>query len=327
MIVNSVIYSRTTGQKVCQVDIHDIAKQLKNPDHFLWLGLKEPTEELMQRVRSQLNLHELAVEDAHRAHQRTKLDEYDDSFFLTMHTAEYEINSEQHHIQFGETHVFAGINFIVSVRHGHSASYTSVRQRCEQNPRMLMRGPGYVVYALMDYVVDNYFPVVDTLIEQLDLLQKRIFANKISKKTIHTLFENKRELAKLQLGITPLLDVCNQLMLMESPIVPQKMLPYYRDVHDHILRIHDTIKVINEMLTTALDVHIALVTTSQNETVKRLASWAGLLAVPTMFASFWGMNFNNMPELDWKYGYPAALLAMATVSFLLFRSFKKNGWL
>ena len=327
MIINSVIYSRSNGHKIDNVEIGEIAEKLKNPDYFLWLGLKEPDEKLMQRVRHQLQLHELAVEDAHRANQRTKLEEYENHFFLSMQTAHCEEEKQNRLVKFGETHIFAGSNFIVSVRHGGSTSYSALRDRLEQNPKLMMRGPGYILYALIDFVVDNYFPVATSLREKLDELEKRIFTNRLNRKTIQTLFESKRELSRLQLAVAPLMDVCNELMLMESPIISKKLSPYFRDIHDHILRIQDTIKIISEMLGTALDVHIALVTVSQNETVKKLASWAGLLAVPTMFASFWGMNFQHMPELSWALGYPLALLIMGGTSVLLYRTFKKNGWL
>jgi magnesium transporter len=327
MIINCVIYSRSQGKKVCDTAINNIAAELENSDHFLWLGIKEPSEALMQEVRNQLQLHELAVEDAHRANQRSKLEEYDNHFFLSMQTAHCETVNDEQIVKSGETHVFAGINFIVSVRHGESASYTAVREHLEHNPKLLMRGTGYILYALMDYVVDNYFPVADSLREKLDELEKRIFTNRLNRKTIQTLFESKRELSRLQLSVAPLMDVCNELMLVESPIISKKLSPYFRDIRDHIRRIQDTIKIISEMLGTALDVHIALVTVSQNETVKKLASWAGLLAVPTMFASFWGMNFQHMPELHWAYGYPLALVIMVGTSVLLYKTFKRNGWL
>jgi magnesium transporter len=327
MIINSVIYDRTTGLKIKDVDVENITESLLNPDYFLWMGLKEPSVELMQSVRKQLNLHELAVEDAYRAKQRTKFEAYENSFFMTMQTAVHVHEKDQSVIKFGETHIFAGINFIVSIRHGESSTYAGVRARCEHNPRMMMRGPGYITYALLDHIVDDFFPIADDLRERLDLLEKSIFNEKFNKKTIYTLFQSKRELARLDLGISPLTDICKNLMLNETPIISKKMLPYYRDVHDHILRIHDIVNVINDLLDTSLDVHLALVNVKQNETVKKLASWAGLIAIPTMFSGFWGMNFEHMPELGFKYGYPFALSVMTVVSFLLYKSFKRNGWL
>lgn len=323
MVVNCVVYSRHNGQKIRDIPLDDISEWVRQEGMFVWVGLHEPDQSLMQKIQAEFGLHELAVEDAYRAHQRPKLEEYGDTLFIAMHTVRLDAGN----IIFGETHVFVGHNFVVTVRHGPSMTYARVRQRAEHAPKQLARGPGYVLYALMDFVVDNYFPVVDGLRDQLHAVESEIFAGTFNRQTIRHLYERKRELVKIRLAVAPLMDICNQLMHLESPVVPEAINPYFRDVYDHIMRISDAIDSINEMLSAALEVHLALVTVGQNEVVKRLASWAGILAVPTMIASFYGMNFDQMPELHWPYGYPLVLMVMAGVTVGLYRRLKKAQWL
>lgn len=323
MVVNCVVYSRHNGQKIRDIPLDDISEWIRQDGMFVWVGLHEPDQPLMQKIQAEFGLHELAVEDAYRAHQRPKLEEYGDTLFVAMHTARLESGR----ILYGETHVFVGSNFVVTVRHGASLTYALVRQRAEHSPKQLARGPGYVLYSLMDFVVDNYFPVVDGLKDQLHAVENEIFAGTFNRNTIRHLYERKRELVKVRLAVSPLMDICNQLMHLESPVVPEAISPYFRDVYDHILRISDAIDSINEMLSAALEVNLALVSVGQNEVVKRLASWAGILAVPTMIASFYGMNFEFMPELKWHWGYPFVLALMFGVSFGLYRRLRRAGWL
>lgn len=324
IVVNCVLYDRATGKRVRNLTLDEIPSVLEATDEtFVWIGLHEPDEVMMLKVQAAFDLHELAVEDAHRAHQRPKLERYGNSIFVTMHTARMEGDD----IKFGETHAFLGPRYLVTIRHGASASYATVRTRYEQNPSLVRMGPGFVLYAIIDFVVDNYFPVVEDFRNHLQTLEGAIFGGSFQRKTIRHLYELKGQLIKLQLAITPMQDVCNELTHVERDLIPTKIQPYFRDVHDHVLRINDAVDALSEMLSAALDVNLALVTVGQNEVVKRLASWAAILAVPTLIASLYGMNFEGMPELHWSYGYPAAIAAMVLVSAGLYVRLRKSRWL
>lgn len=324
MMVNCVLYDRVAGKRVRDLTLAEIPGVLADTsDTFVWVGLHEPDEALMLQVQQAFDLHELAVEDAHRAHQRPKLERYGKSIFVTMHTARMEGED----IRFGETHAFLGPRYLVTIRHGASASYASVRTRYEQNPELVRYGPGYVLYAIIDFVVDNYFPVVEDFRHHLQTLEGAIFGGTFQRKTIRHLYELKGQLIKLQLAFTPLQDVCNELTHFEQELIPHEIRPYFRDVHDHVLRINDAVDALSEMLSAALDVNLALVTVGQNEVVKRLASWAAILAVPTLIASLYGMNFQDMPELGWHYGYPVVIAGMVLVSAGLYVKLRKSKWL
>jgi magnesium transporter len=265
----------------------------------------------------------LVVEDAHRAHQRPKLEEHENALFIVMHTARL-VGEEA---KLGETHVILGPRFIISIRHGASQSYASVRERCEHNPKMMMHGPGYILHAIMDFVIDNYFPVVEAYRSHLRHLEGDIFEGAFRRHTIRRLYDLKRDLVHLRLAASPMQDICNELMHIDTELVANDMTPYFRDIYDHVVRINDAVDAITEMLSAALEVHLALITVGQNEVVKRLASWAAILAVPTMIASFYGMNFDVMPELRWPYGYPMTLGVMTLLCVLLYRRLRRAGWL
>ncbi|MFN3586925.1 MAG: magnesium/cobalt transporter CorA [Moraxellaceae bacterium] len=324
MVVNCAVYSRFSGQKLRDIPIDLISENLdESPDHFIWLGLHEPDVGLMKKVQQEFGLHDLVVEDAHRAHQRPKMDVFDDVIFIVMHTA--RLVGED--AKLGETHVMVGPRFVLTIRHGASQSYAPVRARCEQSPKMMKRGPGYVLYAVMDFVVDNYFPVVEEYRAHLERLEHAIFDGSYKRATIRRLYDLKRELVRLRLAVGPLQDICNQLTHIDNELVPDEINPYYRDVHDHVIRINDAVDALTEMLSAALEVHLALISVGQNEVVKRLASWAAILALPTMVASFYGMNFEYMPELQWKLGYPLVLSVMGIGCFILYRRLRRAGWL
>ncbi len=323
MVVNCVVYSRRSGLKLRDIPIDQISESLEEQDTFVWLGMHEPDVAVMKQVQAEFGLHDLVVEDAYRAHQRPKLELHDDVLFVVMHTARM-VGEESRQ---GETHVILGPRFVMSIRHGASQSYASVRERCELHPRMMMHGPGYVLHSIMDFVIDNYFPVVEAYRSHLRLLEGDIFEGSFRRHTIRRLYDLKRDLVQLRLSASPMQDICNELMHIDNDLVSDDMNPYFRDIYDHVIRINDAVVAINEMLSAALEVHLALITVGQNEVVKRLASWAAILAVPTMIASFYGMNFDVMPELRWHYGYPASLGVMMLLCVLLFRRLRKAGWL
>jgi magnesium transporter len=320
-LINCVAYAGD-GQRLGDIDIDDISEILKFPGQFIWIGLYEPDEELLHEVQQEFNLHDLAIEDAHAAHQRPKLEEYGDSLFVVLRTAQ-RVESE---IRFGETHIFVGPRYIVSVRHGASLTYKDVRRRCESSPHMLKHGPGFVLYAIMDFVVDNYFPLVKDLEEEMETLEEALFAADSRKDVTRRIYELKSQLLQLKRAISPLTDVCNRLVRFDLTLIQPEARLYFRDVYDHVIRINETVDTARELLIGALETNLALASVRQNEVMKKLAGWAAILAVPTMVAGIYGMNFEFMPELHSHWGYPATLAGMFTTCGVLYWNFKRLGW-
>jgi magnesium transporter len=322
-VVNCVAYAE--GRRVAAVDVSDIGRVLEEPGRFAWIGLHRPSAEMLRQVQKEFGLHDLAVEDAHHAHQRPKLEAYGDSLFVVLRTA--RMNREKRRVDFGETHFFVGKNFIVSVRHGPSLSYAGVRARCETTPQLLRKGPGFALYALMDSIVDQYFPVVDALAEDLEALEDQIFGEKSSRETTAQIYQLKRQLLEVKRAVSPLIDICNRLVRFDLELIPEDTRPYFRDVYDHVIRINEMVDNARELLTTALEANFSLISIAQNEVSKRFAGWAAIIAVPTMVAGIYGMNFKFMPELEWEYGYPFVLALTFGLAGLLYLLFKRSGWL
>lgn len=320
-IMKSAVYHN--GVNTGEVDLDQVAQALQQPGRFLWLGLREPNPELLGKIQNLFGLHELAVEDARSAHQRPKIEEYGDTLFVVLHTALLGESS----IEFGETHLFVGDHFLVSVRHGASLSHSKVRARCEALPHQLAKGPGFALYAIMDFIVDNYMPVLDGLQTRFDALEQAIFTNHPSRQTMEGLYALKRELIQMQAVITPVADICSTLIHTHETKIPKDVRVYFRDIADHITRIDRAIDGILEMLIAAMQVHLTFETVRQNEVVKRLAGWGAILAIPTMLFSWYGMNFRYMPELEWEYGYPAVVSGVVLGSLILYWRLKRAGWL
>lgn len=320
-IVNCALYA--AGRRVRDIDIDEIGTVLKQEDSFVWLGLYEPDEELMRRVQQQFGLHDLAVEDAHKAHQRPKVETFDDSLFVVLRTAQI-IDGSAH---FGETHVFVGARYVVSVRHGASQSYRPARAACEAAPHLLEKGTGFVLYALMDFVVDHYFPVAEALEDQLTALEDGIFSGRFDRASTEAIYAIKRDLVELRRAVAPIVDMCSALMGFRMALVPGPIKPYFRDVQDHALHISEAIDAMREMLSTALQVNLSLASMRQNDVTKALAGWGAILAVPTMVFGVYGMNFEHMPELHWQYGYETIVTLTGAICLLLHRRLKRAGWL
>jgi magnesium transporter len=322
-VVRSVAYA--DGRPVGEVAIDDISEILEQPGHFVWIGLHEPDAALLRRLQAEFGLHDLAVEDALRAHQRPKVERYGDSLFVVLRTARLAPTTPR--VEHGETHIFLGPRYLVSVRHGASLGYGEVRARCETTPALLRVGPAFALYALMDFIVDQYFPVVAGLEDELQALETAIFGEHFSRETTESIYELKRELLELKRAVSPLVDVCNRLMRFDVDLIPDEMRPYLRDVYDHAIRINEMVDTLRELLTTALEANLSLISVRQNEDMKRLAGWAAIIAVPTMIAGIYGMNFRFMPELDWRWGYPVIMAVMIGLCGWLYFRFKRSGWL
>jgi magnesium transporter len=322
-VVNSIAYAG--GLRLGEVAIPDISEVLKQPGRFVWIGLHEPDAEVLAEVQQEFSLHDLAIEDAARAHQRPKVERYGDSLFAVLRTA--HLDRPTGAIEFGETHLFVGSNYVVSIRHGASLPYVEVRSRCEASPDLLAKGPGFVFYALMDFIVDQYFPLVDAFEERLEELEDNIFRQTLTRETTERIYQLKRNLLEVKRAVAPLVDMCNRLVRTDSALIPDDARVYFRDVYDHAIRINEMIDTLRELLTTALEANLSLISVSQNEAMKRLAGWAAIIAAPTMIAGIYGMNFKFMPELDWILGYPVAMAVMLAVCGFLYYRFKRSGWL
>lgn len=321
MIMKCVAYEN--GISIGDVTLEAISDVLQREHTFVWLGLREANKELLLKIQEEFSLHDLAIEDACAAHQRPKLEEYGDSLFMVLNTA--HLAEEQ--VEFGETHLFLGPRFLVTVRHGASRSLGTVRERCQAMPHQLSKGPGFALYSIMDFVVDSYASVIDGLQDRFDVLESAIFQYRPSRQTMEGLYELKRELLLLESAITPVIDICNELMRFHNSIVPKDVRVYFRDVADHVKRIQQSIHSMREMLLAAMQVHLTFETVRQNDVVKKLAGWGAILAIPTMVFSWYGMNFKHMPELEWEYSYPLVIGVVAAGSALLFWRLKRARWL
>lgn len=320
-IVNCSVYR--DGRKLDELTVDAISDVLKEEGTFVWVGLLEPNAQLMRKIQEEFGLHELAVEDAQKAHQRPKLEEYGEMLFVVLHTAILAGND----IQFGETHVFVGRRFVITVRHGPSTGYAKVRERTESMPDRLASGPGYVLYSIIDFVVDHYQPCMDNLQDQFRTFEQALFEKESQSDNLQDFYDLKNELLTLQAAAVPLIDICTQLLRFHSDIIPKENRIYYRDILDHVARVTQTADRMREMINAAMQVALAQVTIRQNEVVKRLAGWGAILAVPTMVFSWYGMNFQFMPELKWKWSYPVIMVGIFVACFFLHRRLKRAGWL
>ena len=324
MIVDSAVYEdgrRRNGD----VPVHEAMEQCRQANCFTWIGLYEPTEEEFESIRSEFDLHPLAVEDAIHAHQRPKLEVYEDSVFIVLHTAQRVPATGR--LEFGETHVFLGRNYIITVRHGSLRSHVGVRQRCEATPHLLSQGAGYVLYSLMDFIVDQYLPIVRQIEDEVQNLESVVLDDPTATDATAKIYLLKRDLVSLRRAVSPLADVCNRLLRFDIPHIPADTRPYFRDVYDHIIRLNESIDAQRELLTSALEAHLSLMTVAQNEHMKRITAWAAMIAVPTMIAGVYGMNFKHMPELQWEYGYYFAVISMVVACLGLYVGFKRSRWL
>ena len=321
MLVNCVVYEN--GKKLAEIAKEDISDYVCRPECFVWVALKDADAAELAEMKEEFGLHELAVEDALHGHQRPKIEEFGDSLFAVLHTSEFV----EGNLQTGEVNIFVGPNYILSVRTQTEQSFAAVRARCEREPELLKFGSGFVFYALIDAVVDRYFPVLDALEVELEHIEARIFAGISARANIEALYGLKQKLMTLQHAVVPLLEAVGKLSGGRVPHVCAGLQEYYRDVYDHVFRITQSLNTLREMAITAISVNLSMIALQENETTKRLAAYAALVAVPTMIAGVYGMNFKHMPELDWELGYPVALGTMAVLDVYLFSRFRKAGWL
>jgi magnesium transporter len=321
MLVNCVVYQE--GKKLADIAQSEIHEYLSKPGCFVWVALRDTTDAELEEMSKQFGLHELSVEDARHGHQRPKIEEYGSEIFAVLHVV--EIKGDELHV--GEVDVFTGPNYVLSVRNRTDQGFLGVRARCEREPELLRHGSGYVLYALMDAVVDRYFPVLDAIETELEAIEERIFANTSARANIEALYYVKQKVTTMKHATAPLMDAVGKLYGGRVPMVCQGLGEYFRDVYDHLVRLNQSLDSLRDTVNTALQVNLAMITISETEVTKRLAAWGALLAVPTYIASVYGMNFENMPELKWQYGYLMALALMLGLDLYLWYRFRKSGWL
>src|SRR5476651_1472826 len=311
------------GRRVSDVAIDEAGAWSKKQGHVVWIGLFEPSEELLKRVQAQFGLHLLAIEVAGKPHQYPKLERYGDALFIVARTA--QMMDEK--IIFGETHIFVGPGYVVSVRHGASTSYATVRERAEACPTVLSRGEDYILYAILDFIVDNYMPVVEAVQREVDALEDGVLHKTLREPEVDRLYMLRRELLQLRKAVVPLVDVCQRIEHADAALIDPEMQPLFRDVSDHIRRVQEDIDSLREVLAFAFEASLMAGQAQQNAITRKLAAWAAILAVPTAIAGIYGMNFQNMPELQWKYGYYAVITAIVAICCWLYFRFKRMGWL
>jgi magnesium transporter len=321
MLVNCAAYQ--DGRKLGDISKSEISKYLSRGDCFVWVALYEPDAAELAEMQQEFELHELAVEDARHGHELPKLEEYGDSLFVVLHTVE----RSEGKLAVGEVNIFVGRNYVLSVRSRSERGFAPVRARCEREPELLRHGAGYVLYALMDAVVDRYFPVLSALEAELEDVEKRIFSEGGYREKIEMLYALKQKLVVLNHAVEPLLESTGKLLGGRVPQACAGMQEYFRDVFDHLFRISQRIDSIRDMSTTAMSVNLSLLQIHENEVTKQLASYAALIAVPTLIAGIYGMNFEHMPEIRSPLGYPMVLGVMALLDAYLFYRFRKARWL
>lgn len=321
MLVNCVVYQ--DGRKLADIQKREIKSYLQQPGCFVWVALKDADAAELAEMQDEFDLHELAVEDARHGHQRPKIDEYGDSLFAVLHTVEVAADE----LRVGEMDVFVGRNYVLSVRNHAERGFQDVRARCEREPELLRHGSGYVLYALMDAVVDRYSPVLDAVETGLEALEEQIFTDRSPRENIEALYYVKQKLMTLKHAVTPLLEASGRLYGGRVPQVCAGLGEYFRDVYDHLIRLNQSLDTLRDTVTTAIQVNLAMISIGEFEVTKRLASYAALVAVPTMIAGVYGMNFEHMPELSWSFGYPLTLGIMLAIDGYLFYRFRKAGWL
>lgn len=321
MLVNSVAYR--DGKKIADVAREEIRTYLERNDCIVWVAVRDPEPHELDLLEEEFELHPLAIEDARHGHQRPKFEEYGDSLFFVMHMIEPDGDD----LRVGEVEIFVAKNYVLSVRSRSERNFADVRARCEREPELLQHGTGYILYALMDAVVDRYFPILDDIETKLENIEDQIFAGTSPRANIEALYDLKQQLVTLKHATAPLQEAVGKLYGGRVPHLCTGLGDYFRDVSDHLGRINQSIDAARDMITTAISVNLSLITLQENEVTKRLAGYAALVAVPTLIAGIYGMNFDHMPELRWQWGYPLSLAAMVIIDSYLFYRFRKAKWL
>lgn len=323
MLINCAVYQH--GKKVADIPKSEISDYIEQSDALVWVALRDPESAELDEMREEFGLHELAIEDVQKGHQMPKIEEYGQTLFVVLHLLELD---PEGNIQIGEIGIFVGLNYVLSVRNRSLINFLNVRERCEREPHLLEHGAGFVLYALMDAVIDRYFPIIRSLEAELENIEAKIFSgDSTTRASIEEIYKLKRKLMIVQHSVSPLHEAITRLHGGRVPHVCSPLQEYYRDLDDHLGRMTHSIEGIRDMLNTAIQVNLSMISLSESAVTKKLAAWAALFAVPTMIAGVYGMNFEYMPELKWSLGYPSALTLMFILDIALWFYFKHAGWL
>ena len=311
------------GRLLCDVDITKSVPQLEKPTDFLWIGLHEPDDATLAMIQKHFHLHELAVEDALDPRHLPKMESYGDHLFVVART----MHLEHGRIAYGNTAIFVGRQFIITVRHGSDRGHAPVRKQLEATPYLLKNGPDYVLHAILDFIVDGYFEVIDVVEEQVLAMEDRSLDNFLNRTETARLFSLRRDLFRLTRILGPMEDLSNRFVNIDLPQIDQEIDPYFRDLADHVRRVNYRVAGLRDTLTSVIETSGLLEQQRQGIITRQLAAWAAILAVPTAIAGIYGMNFDFMPELRWEYGYYIVVGVMATICLALYVRFKRAGWL
>jgi magnesium transporter len=330
-VVNCVTYREGARIPVDGDLVDTVERVRKSRDGFVWLGLHEPSDHEFEGIADLFDLHPLAVEDAVEAHQRPKVERYGETLFAVFKTVCYveheELTATSEVVSTGEIMVFAGEDFVITVRHGSHGSLGPLREELEADPQQLAKGPAAVLHAIADHVVDDYLDVTDSMQSDIDLVETAVFAENGARVEAGRIYQLKRELLELKRAVVPLSRPLEELSTRSIHVVAPEIQAYFRDVSDHLLRAKEQIAAFDELLNSILQAHLAQVTVSQNEDMRKITAWAAVIAVPTMVCGVYGMNFDHMPELHWTFGYPLVMGVIAVACGVLYRGFRRNGWL
>jgi magnesium transporter len=323
VIVDCAVYEEGR-RRDGELSLEEAHQAARADSAFVWIGLHEPSEEEFDSIRAEFDLHPLAVEDAIKAHQRPKLEVYGDTVFVVLKTARY-VDPEEI-VQLGEILIFLGEGFVITVRHGEASSLHGVRERLEENSELLSHGPGAVLHAIVDKVVDDYGPAIVGLQEDIEQVEEEVFSeNRTS--SAERIYRLNREVLQFNRATASLMDPVDRLAEGRYELIHPEVRAYFRDVNDHLVRVHEQLESFRDLLTGVLQANLAQVTVRQNEDLRKISAWVAIVAVPTMIAAIYGMNFDHMPELEWSFGYPLAIAVMLVLCGGLYRYFKKVGWL
>lgn len=321
MLISAAVYR--DGHRVAEIEPTEIHRYVAEPDYLVWVALRDPDPATLEQMQAQFDLHPLAIEDARHGHQRPKIEDYGDSLFAVLQIIEPSADD----LRIGEVAIFAGRNYVLTVRSHSERGFQDVRARCELEPELLRVGSGYVLYALIDAVVDRYFPVLDQLESELEAVEARLFSDASPRANIEALYRLKNRLMTVRHAVAPLLESISNLSGARVPPLVAPLREYFRDIYDHLQRLNQAGESIRDSVATATSVNLSMITLQESENMKRLAAYAALVAVPTLIAGIYGMNFAHMPELGWKYGYAGALSLMAIIDTYLFVRLRRSGWL
>jgi magnesium transporter len=323
VIVDCAIYENGVrrGGKVELEHVYDVRHE---PGRFVWIGLYEPTEQEFDALRREFNLHPLAVEDAIHAHQRPKLEIYDEMVFMVLKTARYVDPTEV--IELGEVLVFLGEDFVITVRHGEASSLAGVRETLDSDPQRLKHGPSSALHAILDRIVDDYQPAIAGLEQDIDQVEEQLFSGE-RVNPAERIYRLQREVLGFRKATAPLVEPIDKLARGHYLQIHPEVRDYFRDVNDHLIRTRDQLDAMHDLLTSSLQANLAQVAVRQNDDVRKISAWVAIAAIPTAIAGIYGMNFEHMPELRWELGYPGVLAVILLICTMLYFRFKRSGWL